>query len=276
MLEPSIPSMPDLSEIGLSSYEDRAYRGLLELGSAPATAVAERSDVPEGRIYDVLASLETRGMVRTQTASRPKRYVAVEPEIGVGRVVDARTRELEAEIKQYEVLEDQLVDALASGSTVDDRFWTTAIGTDDAVELLFERIDAATEQVVLVADIGTPTVDIVHVASDALDHLSSALERGVSVSLLVSRDLVDLAPSWLIDRVRRSPFDDAGFTIRTAEKLYGGFYLIDHDELCFEVGNPMEPDVVGMINLKDEEFALEMESQFVKHWEEAEPFEAPT
>jgi hypothetical protein len=50
-------------------------------------------------------------------------------------------------------------------------------------------------------------------------------------------------------------------------------YLIDHAELCFEVVNPMEPNAtIGLVNLKDPSFALELESQFRKYWEQAESF----
>lgn len=266
--------MVDLRDIGLSSYEDRAYRGLLQVGPTSATGLAKSTDVPKGRIYDVLDSLETRGMVRTQTASRPKQYVAVEPDIAVERVVEAQTRELESEIDQYEVLADQLIDTLSSASKVEERFWTTAIGTEDAIELLFERIDAATEEVVLVADVGTPTLDITEIAPDALENLASALNRGVEVSVMISHDLVDEAPPWLIDRVTEPPFASEQFEIRMTPELYGGFYLIDHDELCFDVINPIEGDgVVGLINIKDPEFALEMEGQFQEYWHRAESFD---
>lgn len=265
--------MVDLRDVGLSSYEERAYRGLLELGTATAKEVAASTEVPQGRIYDVLDSLESRGVVRVQTASRPQKYIAVEPEIAVSRVVEARTRELESEIKRYEVLEDQLVESLSTEQTVQGRFWTTAIGADSAVELLFERIDAATEQVVLVADIGTRALDITDVASDGLDHLSRALDRGVEVSLLVSEAVFDRAPPRLIERVSREPFDEPGFTIRTTDELLGGYYLIDHDELCFGVTNPFVREIIGMVNLKDPRLAAEMEAQFLEHWQHSEPFE---
>lgn len=263
--------MADLRDLGLSSYEDRAYRALLDLGPAAATNVADASGVPEGRIYDVLDSLEARGMVRTQTASRPKQYVAVEPEVAINRLVETRTRELHSEIEEYEVVADQLIDALSPRSHGDERFWTTAIGTEDAIELLFERIDVASEQVVMVTNIVTPALDIAEVGPDVLDRLGDAIERGVDVSVLITKDLVEEAPHWLIDRVNRAPFDDERFSIRIADHLYGSFYLIDHDELCFDVVHPMERNtVVGLINLQDLEFAIEMEEQFRKHWEEAE------
>ncbi|WP_158853672.1 TrmB family transcriptional regulator [Halorhabdus sp. CUG00001] len=208
--------MTDLRDLGLSSYEDRAYRSMLGLGPVSAMELAEASGVPEGRIYDVLDSLETRGLVRAQTHSRPKQYLAVEPAVAIDRLVETRSRELRAEIDRYEVLGDQLVEELSAETTVDERFLTTAIGTADATELLLERIEMADEEVVMVADVFTSEFDVAEMGPNVLDHV----------------------------------------------------------ELCFEVTNPMEPDaVVGLLNVKDPSFALELESQFRKHWEQAERYD---
>jgi sugar-specific transcriptional regulator TrmB len=54
-----------LDDAGLSPYQVEAYVTVLELGSAAATEVAEASDVPDPRIYDVLRDLETEGYVET-------------------------------------------------------------------------------------------------------------------------------------------------------------------------------------------------------------------
>jgi len=66
--------MESLRDLGLSSYEDRAYRGLLGLGTGTAADVTAESDVPKGRIYDALGGLESRGLVRVQSDREPKRY----------------------------------------------------------------------------------------------------------------------------------------------------------------------------------------------------------
>jgi len=54
-----------LEDAGLSPYQSDAYVTVLELGSASATSIAEESDVPDPRIYDVLRDLEGRGYVET-------------------------------------------------------------------------------------------------------------------------------------------------------------------------------------------------------------------
>ncbi|TKX51791.1 transcriptional regulator, partial [Halorubrum sp. SP3] len=43
-----------LQAADLSYYQANAYVTLLELGTASATEVAQASDVPDARIYDVL------------------------------------------------------------------------------------------------------------------------------------------------------------------------------------------------------------------------------
>lgn len=54
-----------LADAGLSPYQVEAYVTILELGSAAATEVAEASEVPDPRIYDVLRDLESNGYVET-------------------------------------------------------------------------------------------------------------------------------------------------------------------------------------------------------------------
>ena len=54
-----------LADAGLSPYQVEAYVTVLELGSASATEVAEASEVPDPRIYDVLRDLEADGYVET-------------------------------------------------------------------------------------------------------------------------------------------------------------------------------------------------------------------
>jgi len=54
-----------LEDAGLSPYQAEAYVTVLELGSASATDIAEASDVPDPRIYDVLRDLEKMGYIET-------------------------------------------------------------------------------------------------------------------------------------------------------------------------------------------------------------------
>lgn len=266
--------MADLEDLGLSSYEARAYRSLIDRGPTSAQNLARLSGVPEGRIYDVLEGLESWGLVRVQTDSRPKQYLAVEPEIAINRLIEKRTSELESEIHRFELAGQELIETLPSPTKGESTFQTTAIGVEEATELLFERIEAADDQIVMVAEHFTPEIDIHELGPDALDKFGTALDRGVEISVLASESVVETIPTDFLTKLGNEPFTSEKFEARITETLYGTFYLIDHTEICFEIQNPMEREkVVGLIYLQDPTLAVELETQLTDYWKQADPFE---
>jgi sugar-specific transcriptional regulator TrmB len=68
-----------LRELGLNTYEARAYLTLLGKESFSATQIADYSGVPRQRIYDILASLVDRGLVINRPGRRGTTYAAIAP-----------------------------------------------------------------------------------------------------------------------------------------------------------------------------------------------------
>jgi len=69
----------------LNLYEAKIWTALLSRGISAAGELAEISDVPRSRAYDVLESLEKRGFVMLKSG-KPIKYIAVEPSEVVERV----------------------------------------------------------------------------------------------------------------------------------------------------------------------------------------------
>ena len=67
-----------LRQIGLTSYETRAYLALIESGVMTASQVSERSDVPYSKVYETLNSLQRKGWIETKKG-RPTRYYPKAP-----------------------------------------------------------------------------------------------------------------------------------------------------------------------------------------------------
>ena len=263
--------MESLCDLGVSSYEDRAYRGLLTLGSGTAAAVAEESGVPKGRIYDALGGLESRGLVRVQTDREPKRYVPVEPEIAVDRLVAAKREELETRIETYESGKDALIEGLAHTGRPTDEFWTAAVGAEESLELLIERVDAATESVVITAATVSAQFDVSQETPTLLDHLQDAIQRGVDVSVLLAPGVFDDALSAIDDDRAARTLARGPFELRVTDDVYGTFHLIDGAEVCLQVPDPLVPGhLFGMLNLRDRRFAARVEAGFREAWEDAE------
>jgi len=67
-----------LKGIGLNLYERNLYVAALIKKVATASELAELSNVPRARVYDVLQSLEQKGFIIIQHGS-PFKYIAIEP-----------------------------------------------------------------------------------------------------------------------------------------------------------------------------------------------------
>ncbi len=265
--------MATLNDLGLSDYEARVYRALLSAGSATAKELSLASDVPMGRVYDVLGSLEKHSLVRSQESSRPKKYVAVEPETALERLVDDKRRELEQEIERYEEIANDLQERLESNEPVEDRFWTAAVGAEDSVDLLLERIDSSRDSISIVVGDLSPQLDPDTVGDSVLDALLEAVDEGVKVKMLVSPDVIDKLGADVQNRYAEVISENPRFEVRTLPELYGTFNVIDDIEICVEVTNPLAPDrVLAMIDLKDPEFASEVKDEFDSQWSEATGF----
>ena len=72
-----------LTEVGsrfdFGEYEIEAYLAVLEHGRLTASEIAERTDIPQPRVYDTVRSLSENGLVELRE-SRPMQVLAVDPE----------------------------------------------------------------------------------------------------------------------------------------------------------------------------------------------------
>lgn|GEM_PF-1100319 len=75
-----------LEFIGLKSYEGKAYLALLSLGESTAPKISSKAGIPLPRIYDVLESLTTKGLVEVKPG-RPRVYKAIPPSIALNYYV---------------------------------------------------------------------------------------------------------------------------------------------------------------------------------------------
>ena len=263
--------MASLRDLGLSEYEARAYRSLLETGPTTAKELSRVSDVPMGRIYDVLNSIEQYNLVRSQSASRPKKYVAVEPKTALDRLLADKQRELDQKAEQYETIVDDLAGELESAEPVEETFWTAAVGPDEAADLLVERISATDARIVMVLSSYTEQFfDIDEVGTLVLNELTDAMDRGVEIRLLMRPELVPALPESVGDRYRESLIEHERFTVRTSENVSGSFTILDETEMVIEVPHPLkDQDVFAMIDLKDREFTESVRSEFEPRWRNA-------
>ncbi|MFB6282788.1 MAG: TrmB family transcriptional regulator [Halobacteria archaeon] len=263
--------MPSLNDLGLSEYEAKVYKALLRSGTATAKDMSRGAEVPMGRVYDVLGSLEKHSLIRSQTASRPKKYVAVEPETAIEKLVEDKQRKIEKEKTRYEEIADDLEDQLDANKSIEERFWTAAVGPEESIELLVERLDSAQDTIEMVTGSLSPQFDPDRVGDLVLGKIVDAVESGVDVKLIVDTELLWRFGADVRERYEDVLSENQNFEIRMDEGILGTFNLIDNLEICIEVTNPLDPNqVLAMIDLKDPEFSEAVSQEFDGRWEAAD------
>jgi sugar-specific transcriptional regulator TrmB len=261
--------MTDLGELGLSSYEEKAYRALLSLGSASAREVSDASGVPRGRVYDVLNGLESRELVRAG-AGDPTTYAAVEPEVAVDRLLAERKRHLRARAERYEEIADRAGGELATATPTESRFWTAPLGSETAVTLVGEVFDAADD--VVRSAMGAPYAGAPLARYEAeIDPFFDALDPDLGVELLVAAELLADVPPAVLESYEIPE----AVEVRVTTDLTVSFDLVDGSRACFHLVHPLAIDErLGVIDVHDEELADRLDEVFSRVWADAVPVSA--
>lgn len=99
--------LSSLRSLGLTEYESKAYLSLLSLGICDARQLCTHSGVPSSKIYTLMEKFELLGLVEVQQ-SKPAKFKALEPSLGVDRLVKNKEREILSIKDTLPLLESEL------------------------------------------------------------------------------------------------------------------------------------------------------------------------
>ncbi|WP_284009958.1 TrmB family transcriptional regulator [Haloarcula pelagica] len=259
--------MTALAELGLSSYEEQVYRTLLVTGAATASTVSEASDVPRGRIYDILNGLEARQLVRTR-ATDPTEYAAVAPDEAVTELLAERAAELHAEWARYRRVADTVRSTLLPSVPADANIWLGGLGSAEMETALQEHVRTATSSVHAV--VGPPYGSAPwETLRREVTAFFDGTDPDVSVSLVVSEDVLDTLPASVFDTIETGrPETD----LRAVPELPVSFDVLDRTVATVDIPHPRTAsDRLGVLAVQDSEVVAAFERQFRALWADAVP-----
>jgi sugar-specific transcriptional regulator TrmB len=149
-MQPQGRSVRELTALGLTTYEAKAYIALLGRGSFTAAQVARQGELPRQRIYDVLGSLVEKGLASSRPGNVVK-YAAVAPELAIERLVATHRRSLDELERNAQAVIADLGPAFASGQGHTDPLEYIEILRDaGAINERFTELQAAVKREILV------------------------------------------------------------------------------------------------------------------------------
>lgn len=199
-----------LEELGLTSYQSKAYVATVRLGKTTPTDLVDASGVPQGRIYDVLYDLEEMGLVEIRSRGRGKEVIAPSPTDVLNDLKRRRIDELSETIdtlgSELRRIHDDTVD-------VSDDYVTMASREQTALRHIEQAIEAAEYWLIVAA---SPRI-----YRQIEPALQVALEDGVTVRLLMSGEasaVERMYPDRMSVRSRAT-----ADTVVAADRTYGIF-----------------------------------------------------
>ena len=222
-------SAAQLTRLGLTSYEAKAYLALIRRDSSTAAQVARLADVPRQRIYDVLASLVEKGLAVTRPGQVVK-YAATAPGLALERLVsDQRAKVAELE-QQTAALIEELSPAFHAGQEQDHPLEYIEVLRDRrAINERFDELQAGVKNEILVftkPPYATPAQENVEGLDVAREHKARSVYE---FSVFEDPDVTE--------GVRR--FVEAGEQARFCPELPLKLVIIDERIVMFGMQDPV-------------------------------------
>ncbi len=165
-------------------YESRLWIALLSRGISTAGELSEISAVPRSRTYDVLESLESKGLIGVKRETRPVKYIAISPEDGLEQVKKnhfaklAEQKKFMDKLKKHEMV-SKLVSLHKTGSQM--------VESHDKAGLLRSRrgishhIDTVLRNAKKTIDIIATPAELNYLLDHHLDNVKLASGKGVKI-----------------------------------------------------------------------------------------------
>lgn len=172
--------LESLKKLGLTEYESKAYFFLIVHNKLSADDLCKVSDISPSRIYDVLSSLEKKGLI-TSLPEKPKKYQAISPSVSLQSLITGKEEDLTKELRELRKTGDFITKYIESISGVqvspEKRMFVGLIDGKSGLIKFSRALFGTTKKELLVfaGDMGW--------LEGELNRLSSMLKRHVSIKI---------------------------------------------------------------------------------------------
>jgi sugar-specific transcriptional regulator TrmB len=253
-----------LTRLGMTMYEAKAYLALIRRGSSTAAEVARIAGVPRQRIYDVLASLVERGLASTRPG-RVVKYVASPPDSAIERLVSDHKRALDELERGANQMITQLAPAFKEGQGVTDPLdYIEVLRDRRAINERFAELQEEIKREILVftkPPYATPPQEEEKGVEVAAEHKARSVYE---FSIFDDPET--------IEGVRH--FIDAGEEARFVEELPLKLVIIDQRYVMFGMEDPVAGgSELTMVVVEHPSLAATLKVAFETVWSQGLPFD---
>ncbi|RMG22096.1 MAG: TrmB family transcriptional regulator [Methanobacteriota archaeon] len=258
-----------LTDLGLTTYEEKCYLTLLRKGTLVARDLSRLSGVPYGRIYEVLHSLESKGIAGS-TGGRPQHFFAIPPDVAVSKLVESRVQETEKLKRNADIIIEDLT-RIHQQISDNEPMWKVAVGKT-LYESYFSFLKETKFEFLGYMDIyeGMTKEQFGSLLEKYGKIMSNLSSKGVKLRLLIGIQTKSIFYKTLDDFSHTLSFL-VQTEVRLVSLLPYPFSIIDGEKVVLKVLNPINPsEFLAAIYLRDRKLANSLSARFETLWETAE------
>ncbi len=259
----------DLRKIGLNKYESKAYLTIMKHTIVDAKTICKESEIPYGKIYETLSSLENKGFIEAQN-TRPKKYRTIKPAKSFEIFFSKKKEKTEEELNKTKELLDSIGEKLSNKNKIVDgesNFWKVAF-KKEIPKMIIECFDNVDDSVhILMGRHEKNSPEIKNVSEELrimFKKINYTIHKGIDVKIIKN----------LQDKLSTELISDFGFETDFSKfvreiKLNNSdiFMIFDEEIVLLEINNPLNKnEMLAMIKVWNPSLAKELSEKFKYLW----------
>lgn len=255
-----------IQSLGLTEYESKAYLSLLSLGICDARQLCSHSNVPSSKIYSIMEKFDLMGLVEVQQ-SKPARFKALEPSIGIDRLVKNKEKEILSIRDTLPLLESEL-DSVFSRKTHEHRdrpFFNLQFGMKDHIQKHLPHLGNARKQIMSYFESTCLKGARIYGFEVKQGIISNIIRNNVSSKVIFGTDDKKLVEGFL-----KGLPDSSNIQLKITRQLHAPFHIIDSNSAIVVVDNPLFRDGrIASLHVIEQSLAKELSEGYRSIWESA-------
>lgn len=219
----------DLAEVGLSEYEAKVYSAMLHQELLTASDITKISDVPRGRVYDIINQLIDKGFC-VMVPGAVKKFRAVDPRMAIQNLIEHQQRYQQRMLEIAERLQDKYKTKRDNTTPLD--FVEVLTSKQSQIRKFQELVENAGEFIMAFTKKPYATNPDIDDLKKAGAPFKKIIDKGVKVrTIYEADDNTEHFPEWI------SYFESMGEVIRIADKLPVKMLISDKNKVMISLRN---------------------------------------
>lgn len=260
--------LSSLQSLGLTEYESKAYLALLSLGICNARELCAQSGVPSSKIYTIMEKFELMGLIEVQH-SKPAKFKALEPYLGVDRLVKNKEREILSIKDTLPLLESELDNIFSKQSD------KASSGNDSFFNLQFGMKNHIQKHLPYLAHARVATLSYFEttclLGAKVYGHsVKREIINNIQRNKISSKVVFGTNNKKLVEGFLKGLTDSANIELKITKQIHAPFHVIDKKSAIVVVDNPLfQEGRIASIHIVGRSLANELHEGYRSLWDSA-------